>query len=61
MAVEGTVAFEEAQLVLVCRTLYARELPPESFLDTSCDTRWYPDKDYHTMYIGAIEKALVRE
>lgn len=58
---EGTVAFEEAEMVLVCRKLYARELPPEDFIDTSCDEEWYPEHDYHTMYIAAIEKVLVAE
>lgn len=59
--VGGSVAFEEAELVLVCRKLYARELPPEDFIDTSCDERWYPNHDYHTMYMAEIEKVLVKE
>ena len=25
------------------------------------DEKWYPDKDYHTMYLGEIVKVLVRE
>ena len=25
------------------------------------DEKWYPDKDYHTMYMGEIVKVLVRE
>lgn len=59
--VGGSVAFEEAELVFVCRKLYARELPPEDFVDTSCDARWYPNHDYHTMYMAEIEKVLVKE
>ncbi len=59
--VGGSVAFEEAELVFVCRKLYARELPPEDFIDTSCDERWYPNHDYHTMYMAEIEKVLVKE
>lgn len=59
--VDGTCAFEQASLVLVCRKLYAAALPPEGFTDPSCDARWYPERDYHTMYIAEIEKALVRE
>ena len=59
--VGGAVAFEEAELVFVCRKLYARELPPEDFIDTSCDERWYPNHDYHTMYMAEIEKVLVKE
>ena len=59
--VGGSVAFEEAELVLVCHKLYARELPPEDFIDTSCAERWYPNHDYHTMYMAEIEKVLVKE
>lgn len=58
--VAGATTFEQAELALVCRKLYAIELGPEHFLDTSCDARWYPEKDYHTMYVGAIEHALVQ-
>lgn len=25
------------------------------------DEKWYPQKDYHTMYLGEIVKVLVRE
>ena len=59
--VGGSVAFEEAELVFVCRKLYARELPPEDFVDPSCDELWYPNHDYHTMYMAEIEKVLVKE
>ena len=54
----GAPYFEEAKLVLVCRKLYADAIKPELFLDRECDTRWYPDKDYHTFYIGEIVEAL---
>lgn len=55
------IAYEEASLVLVCRKLYADDIKPERFIDTACDTRWYPEHDYHTMYIAQVEKAYVRE
>ena len=48
-------------MIFVCRKLYAQEMYPECFVDTECDTKWYPQNDYHTMYIGEIEKVLVRE
>lgn len=54
----GAPYFEEAQLVLVCRKLYVDTIKPECFLDRECDTRWYPEHDYHTVYIGAITEAL---
>lgn len=58
---EETVAPREAELIFVCRKLYAQEMMPECFIDTSCDTKWYPQRDYHTMYIGEIVKVLVKE
>lgn len=56
-----TPYFAEANTVLVCRKLYAQEYQPECFLNGELDAKWYPGKDYHTMYIAEIEKVLVRE
>ena len=47
-------------MVLVCKKLYAQEMYPECFIETECDTKWYPQADYHTMYIAEIVKVLVR-
>lgn len=54
---DGHPSFEEAALVLVCRKLYAQEMKPESFMRPEEIKEWYSDKDFHTMYIGAIVKA----
>ena len=54
----GAPYFEQAGLVLVCRKLYADAIKPELFLDKTDDTRWYPQHDYHTFYIGEIVEAL---
>ena len=56
--VDGTTAVEEAEEIFVCRKLYAQEMVPECFIDGECDTKWYPEKDYHTMYIAEIVKVL---
>lgn len=58
VSVDGTVAVEEAEEVYVCRKLYAQKMEPSCFLDRECDTKWYPDKDYHTMYMAEIVKIL---
>ena len=60
-AVDGTTAVEEADLIFVCRKLYAQEMKPECFTVDGPDEKWYPGKDYHTMYMGEIVKVLVRE
>ena len=54
-----TPYFEEANTVMVCRKLFTQPLDPAGFIDKECDTKWYPQKDYHTMYVVEIEKVLV--
>lgn len=58
---EGAPAVEEADLVLVCRTMYHDTIKPECFDNKEQDEKWYPQKDYHTMYIACVEKVLVKE
>lgn len=53
-----TPYFEEAGLVLICRKLYAQQYDPACFIDSEPDEKWYPEKDYHTLYIAEIVKAL---
>ena len=57
----GNAYFEEAELVLVCRKMSRTPLRPEQFLDETVDGRWYPDKDYHEMYIAEVIDVLVKE
>lgn len=60
MFIEGSTAFEEAEMIFVCKKLYAGELPPEHIVEKEIDTKWYEQKDYHTMYIAEIIKVLVK-
>ncbi|MCD4700245.1 MAG: flavin reductase [Candidatus Aegiribacteria sp.] len=53
----GTTSFEKANLILVCRKLYYQDLQPDRFLDNEIDGL-YPEKGYHRMYIGEIEKVI---
>ncbi|MDY2776815.1 MAG: flavin reductase family protein [Collinsella sp.] len=55
---DGTIAFEEAELILVCRKLYVDTIKPECFIDRSCDESCYPERDHHAVYIGEVEKVL---
>lgn len=59
-AVDGTTAVEEADMIFVCKKQYHQEMKPECFDVIENDEKWYPQKDYHTMYIVEIEKVLVR-
>lgn len=55
--VDGTTTFEQAELILVCRKVFAQDINPDSFLDKTIIDKWYPDKDFHTAYVGEIVKA----
>ncbi len=52
--------FAEGRLVFVCKKLYAQELSPNCFLEHGI-AKNYPDHDYHTMYIGEIIEAYVKD
>ena len=56
---EGTTSFAEARMVMECRKLYIQNLDPAGFLDPKIE-EWYPQKDYHRLYIGEIVNCLVR-
>lgn len=53
--------FEQACIVLVCKKLYAQPMDPAGFLDKTLDGKWYPDQDYHKMFVGEVTKVLVKE
>jgi flavin reductase (DIM6/NTAB) family NADH-FMN oxidoreductase RutF len=55
----GTTAWVEARLVIECKKLYYQDINPEQFVDPSID-QYYPDKDYHRMYIGEIVNCFVK-
>lgn len=50
----GSVGFAEARLIIECRKLYATVIDPDDFVDKELEKLIYPQKDYHTMYIGEI-------
>lgn len=57
---DGVPAFEEASLVFIVEKIYEDTIKPENFRTETLDTKWYPDKDYHTVYIAKI-KAIYRK
>lgn len=59
-ATDGSISFEEAELVLVCKKLAFQDIKPEGFVDPTIDSACYPDKDYHRMYIGEIVRCYVK-
>lgn len=59
--IDGTTAFAEADMILVCKKQYHQDMAAEHFDVKENDEKWYPEKDYHTMYMAEIVKVLVRE
>jgi flavin reductase (DIM6/NTAB) family NADH-FMN oxidoreductase RutF len=58
---DDTTYFAEAKMVLICKKLYQSELQEDGFIYQDIVTDNYPQHDFHTMYIGKIEKILVRD
>lgn len=58
---DGYTYFAEAKLVIVCRKLYQAPLKEEFFLDKETLEKNYPNRDFHDLYVGKIEKILIPE
>ncbi len=56
----GAPYFEEAGVVLVCRKRFAQDMDPEN-MPREIKDKWYPQRDYHTLYIGEIVEVLVQD
>lgn len=61
VAIDGTTAFAEAKLVLVCEKLYAQMMGEEHFTQPEIAEKWYGTDPMHKMYIGRIKAAYVQE
>lgn len=51
--------FAQASLTLVCRKLYCQRMRADCFTVPEVAKKWYPDADYHDLFVGEIEKALL--
>lgn len=58
---DNTPYFEEANIIIKCKKLYAQDFKPECFITNELDKKWYPEKDYHMLYIAEVEKILIKE
>ena len=61
VAHEGAIPyFEEASLVLLCRKVYAQDMPADCFTDPDLLEDWYKKGDHHRMFLGEITQVLVK-
>lgn len=58
---DGNATLEEARMVLECEKLYANFIDPKLFLDKSIIENFYPDKDFHKMFIISIDKIWLKD
>ncbi len=58
---ENTVYPEEAEIIFICKKVYSSLLDEEGFQDKELIEFNYPNRDFHKMYVGQIEKILVKE
>lgn len=50
--------FKEAEEAILVKKLFVQKITEDSFLDQSIIDRWYPEKDFHYLYIVEITKIL---
>ncbi len=51
--------FKEASKVMICKKIYTDFIKPENFIDKKI-IDFYPEHDYHKVYIGEIVEVLVK-
>lgn len=53
--------FEEADIVITAKKLYAQPMEKKFFLEQTVEEQWYPNKDHHILYVAEITKILKKE
>lgn len=53
--------FNEAETVIFANKLYAQPMGEEFFINKSPIDKWYPQKDFHVLYIAEIDKILHKD
>ncbi len=56
----GGITYEQARLCIECKKIYYDDLNPEHFLKPDTDDKFYPNKDYHRMFIGEILACYIK-
>ncbi|MDD5952705.1 MAG: flavin reductase [Oscillospiraceae bacterium] len=58
---EAAPYYAQARLVMICKKMACQQLDPKCFIDPTIDGDIYPTKDYHNLFVGSIEKVLIRK
>lgn len=54
-------AIAQSRLVLECRKMYTDTIRKENFADSDLVDRWYPESDFHKVYVMEIVRAYIKE
>ena len=55
--IDGVPSFAEAELTIIGKKLFRTVVTPDNFVDSSLD-KFYPEKDYHTLYQVEIVRVV---
>lgn len=58
--IDQAPVFKEAETVIIAKKLYVQPMQADCFLDEEIINRWYPESDYHYLYIAEITKILIK-
>ena len=58
--IEGVPCFEEADLVILCRKMYAQEMSKDCAYSEEATKHYDENEPYHTFYVGEIIKAYTK-
>lgn len=59
ITINGKISFEQARLIFVCTKLYGQNLCAENFVQSSLLPTFYPNSDFHKMYVGEITNIYI--
>lgn len=52
--------FEESHTVIFAKKLFEQPLTEDSFIDKKIINDWYPERDYHILYMAEITKVITK-
>lgn len=55
---KGVPYFEEGETAIFVKKLFVQRLEENAFLDKNIIDKWYPERDYHYLYIAEITDIL---
>lgn len=56
----GIPYIDEGNCILLCKKLSSTDITEESLFDSDIMKKWYPQGDFHTMYIVEIIESMAR-